>query len=209
MVDLHSSGASDADVLQALPATSPKAIPGGAAASYLITGGTGGLGSSIARWLAREGARHIVLASRSGTSQKRVQKPLEELRGKEVNVVLAKCDVADRAQVQKLISECQLTLPPIKGEFHGAMALRDVLFEKMSFTDWNLNIKPRVQGAWNLHHCLADDRLDFCLILGSCAGYAGTASQAAYAASNTFLDAFVSYRRDLGLPACVIDIGHV
>lgn len=66
-----------------------------------------------------------------------------------------------------------------------------------------------MQGAWNLHHCLADDRLDFCLILGSCAGYAGIAGQAAYAASNTFLDAFLSYRRDLGLSACVIDIGHV
>lgn len=130
------------DVLQALPATSPKAILGGAAASYLITGGTGGLGRSIARWLAREGARYIVLASRSGTSQKGVQKLLEELRGKEVKVVVAKCDVADQAQVQKLISECQSILPPIKGEFHGAMALRDVLLEKTSFTDWNLEIKP-------------------------------------------------------------------
>lgn len=209
MIDLHANGASDADVLQALPATSPKAISDGVAASYLITGGTGGLGRSIARWLAREGARHIILASRSGTSQKGVQKLLEELREKEVNVVVAKCDVADRAQVQRLISECQTTLPPIKGVFHGAMALRDVLFEKMSFTDWNLNIKPRVQGAWNLHHCLAAARLDFFLILGSCAGFGGTAGQAAYGASNTFLDAFVSYRRDLGLPACVIDIGLV
>lgn len=142
-------------------------------------------------------------------SQKGVQTLLEELRAKEVNVVVMKCDIADRAQVQKLISECQATLPPIKGVIHGAMALRDALFEKMSFTDWNLNIKPRVQGVWNLHHCLADVKLDFFLMLASSAGFIGTAGQAAYAASNTFLDAFASYRKGLGLPACAIDIGMV
>ena len=100
-------------------------------------------------------------------------------------------------------------MPPIKGVIHGAMALRDALFENMSYADWNLNIKPRVQGAWNLHHCLADVRLDFFIILASCAGFIGTPGQSAYAASNTFLDAFVSYRRDIGLAACVIDIGLV
>ena len=209
MIDHPATGAPNADISQALPPTPPRAITDGAAASYLITGGTGGLGRSITRWLAREGARHIILASRSGKSQERVQELVEELKEKGVNVVVAKCDVADRAQVQKLVLECQATLPPIKGVFHGALALRDVLFEKMSYTDWNSNIKPRVQGAWNLHHCLADIRLDFFVVLGSCAAITGTVGQAAYAASNTFLDAFVSYRKDLGLAACIIDIGLV
>ena len=142
-------------------------------------------------------------------SQKGVQELVEELKQKKVHVVVVKCDIADRSQVQKMISECQATLPPIKGVIHGAMALRDVLFEKMSFSDWNLNIRPRVQGAWNLHHSLADAELDFFVMLASCAGMVGTAGQAAYAASNTFLDAFASYRRNLGLPACAIDIGYV
>ena len=131
------------------------------------------------------------------------------MKQKKINLVVAKCDVADRAEVQRLVLECQGTLPPIKGVIHGAMALRDALFEKMSYTDWNLNIKPRVQGAWNLHHCLANVRLDFFIMLASCAGFTATAGQTAYAASNTFLDAFVSYRRDLGLAACAIDIGLV
>ena len=69
-----------------------------------------------------------------------------------------------------MISECKATLPPIKGVIYGAMALQDVLFEKISLSDWNLNIKPRVQGAWNLHHCLADVKLDFFLMLASIAG---------------------------------------
>lgn len=175
----------------------------------MITGGTGGLGRSITRWLAREGAKNIILISRSGMRQTGVSELVTELHEQEVNVVVAQCDVADRAQVQKVLSECQASMPPIKGVVHGAMALRDSLFEKTSFVDWELNIKPRVQGAWNLHHCLADSELDFFLMLASGSGIAGNRGQAAYAASNTFLDAFASYRKGLGLPACAIDIGIV
>ena len=108
-----------------------------------------------------------------------------------------------------MISECQATLPPIKGVIHGAMALRDVLFEKMSFSDWNLNVRPRVQGAWNLHHGLADAKLDFFVMLASCAGTVGTAGQAAYATSNTFLNTFTSYHKNLSLPACAINISYM
>ena len=203
-------GASLTDLFQTLPSRTPNAIANGAA-SYLITGGTGGIGRSITKWLARQGAKHIVLASRSGMSQMGIPEMVEKLRGQGVNVVVIKCDISDRAQVEKLMSQCQATLPPIKGVIHGAMALRDALFEKITFTDWELNINPRVHGAWNLHHCLsaASTNLDFFLSLASLSGCIGNPGQAAYAASNTFLDAFTSHRRDLGLPASVIDIGIV
>ena len=79
----------------------------------------------------------------------------------------------------------------------------------MSFSDWNLNVRPRVQGAWSLHHGLANAKLDFFVMLASCARTVETAGQAAYAASNIFLDAFASYRKNLGLPACAINIGYV
>ena len=142
-------------------------------------------------------------------SQKGVSELVEELRGQDVDVVVETCDVANGAQVRKVLSDRRQTLPPIKGVIHGAMALRDALFEKMSFTDWQLNIKPRVQGAWNLHDCLSDTDLDFFLMLGSIAGQIGSVGQSAYAATNTFFNAFASYRKGLGLPAGVIDIGRV
>ena len=142
-------------------------------------------------------------------SQKGVKELVQELKEKEVNVVVVKCDIADRSQVLEMVSECQETLPPIKGVIHGAMALRDILFEKMSFSDWNLNIRPRVHGAWNLHHCLAKIKLDFFVMLASSSAFSGNPGQTAYAASNTFLNAFAFYRKNLGLPACAIDIGLV
>ncbi|KAL9595199.1 MAG: hypothetical protein Q9219_006593 [cf. Caloplaca sp. 3 TL-2023] len=195
-------------IVQALPAPSAKAVDG-RDVSYLVTGGTGGLGRSITRWLAREGAKHIVLASRSGMDQKGVPELVDELREMNVNVLVERCDVANHDQVKGLVEKCQATMPPIRGVIHGAMALRDALFEKISYQDWSLNIKPRVDGAWNLHNALMGTDLDFFVMLASGSGLTGQPGQAAYAASNTFLDSFAAYRNHLGLAASVIDIGIV
>ena len=187
---------------------SPKAV-NDPNSSYLITGGTGGIGKSITRWLAREGAKNIILASRSGFDQKGVPELVEELQVVGVKVFVGRCDVADLSQVKSLVSKCQETMPPIRGVIHGAMALRDALFETISYTDWSMNIKPRIQGAWNLHDALQTADLDFFVMLASVAGIVGNPGQAAYAASNTFLDSFAAYRNQLGLPASTIDIGLV
>ncbi|KAL8744188.1 MAG: hypothetical protein Q9190_003535 [Brigantiaea leucoxantha] len=193
---------------QALPAPSPDAIRD-PSASYLITGGTGGLGRAITRWLARQGARHIILASRSGSDQAGVTELVDELDSLDVHVHVRKCDVADSKQVQALIDTCRDIIPPIRGVIHGAMALRDALFETISYEDWCLNIRPRVAGTWNLHNSLLNHDLDFFLCLASGSGLIGRAGQSAYAASNTFLDSFAAYRRHQNLPASVIDIGIV
>ncbi|KAL8631914.1 hypothetical protein Q9189_002390 [Teloschistes chrysophthalmus] len=196
------------DIVQATPKPSPKAVPE-ANGSYLITGGTGGLGRSITRWLAGQGARHIILASRSGIQQKGVSELVTELKAIDVEVVVKQCNIADAAQVQSMIDDVNKTMPPIRGIIHGAMALRDALFDKISFEDWTLNIAPRVNGAWNLHNSLSSAKLDFFVILASACGITGNPGQTAYAASNTFLDSFTAYRQSLGLPASAIDIGIV
>ena len=78
----------------------------------------------------------------------------------------------------------------------------------MCLADYNAAIRPKVQGTWNLHNQLPRD-LDFFLMLSSTSGIIGNASQAAYAASSTFLDAFANYRNGLGLPAVTIDLGVI
>ena len=75
--------------------------------------------------------------------------------------------------------------------------------------DWNAVVRPRVQGAWNLHNALLGTQLDFFVMLASLAGIVGSRGQAAYAASNTFMDAFAEYRSRQGLAAATIDIGIV
>ena len=88
---------------------------------------------------------------------------------------------------------------------------QDVLFEKSSIEDYQQVIMPRVKGAWNIHNALlaGHSDLDFFVVLSSATGILGNPGQSAYAASNSFLDAFARYRHKLNLPASSIDLGLV
>jgi acyl carrier protein len=84
-----------------------------------------------------------------------------------------------------------------------------MLFENMTFDDFGTVSKCKVEGAWNLHHSLAQSPLDFFITLSSVAGVVGNRGQAAYSAANVFLDGFVEYRRSRGLPGTSIDLAAV
>lgn len=79
----------------------------------------------------------------------------------------------------------------------------------MSFDDYHEVIRSKVAGAWNIHNALESTPLDFFIAISSAAGIVGNRGQAAYAAANTFLDAFVQYRLRLKLPATSVDLTAV
>ena len=87
--------------------------------------------------------------------------------------------------------------------------MQDCTFSQMSFEKWVASLSPKVQGAWNLHHSVSTQALDFFVLFSSTAGICGNMGQANYAAANTFLDAFAQYRRQCGLPASVLALGAV
>ena len=83
------------------------------------------------------------------------------------------------------------------------------MIDKLTVDDYMAVVGPKVSGAWNLHHALASNTLDFFVMLGSATGLVGNHGQAAYCATTTFLDSFASYRASLGLAASTIDLGAV
>ena len=93
-------------------------------ATYLITGGTGGIGRSITRWLPSQGAKKIVLASRSGIRQSSTRELIDELKEHGVEVVVYTCDVGEPSQVEEMVHYIQATMPPIRGVIHGAMVIQ-------------------------------------------------------------------------------------
>nr|ADA79525.1 polyketide synthase [Delitschia winteri] len=118
-------------------------------------------------------------------------------------------DITSSAQVSSFVSEVkENNLPPIKGVIQGAMVLRDTMFSNMSLDEYKDVIRPKVQGTWNLHTYLPAD-LDFFIMESSVSGIVGNTAQAAYAAANTFLDAFSTFRRAQGLPATTVDLGAI
>ncbi|KAK3343335.1 hypothetical protein B0H65DRAFT_428251 [Neurospora tetraspora] len=179
--------------------------------THIIIGGTGGLGRSMAKYMAEHGARNIVLLSRSGGGREMVEQLEEEIACPDLNIRVKKCDASDERQVRELVKDCARELPSICGVIHAAMVLRDVLLESMSFPDFSQVIQPKFAGAWNVHNVLSDTgaNLDYFVVLSSAAGILGSRGQGAYAAANTFLDSFVQYRVRNGLPGTSLDLTAV
>jgi myxalamid-type polyketide synthase MxaB len=189
-------------VLSFAPETAPAIRADG---SYLITGGLGGLGLKVAQHLVDQGARHLVLAGRSSPSPA-VQEAVARLRSSGASVDVVQADVANAAEVGRLIQEGQARAP-LRGIVHTAGVLDDGVLEKQTAERFARVLAPKVHGAWHLHTLSRDLPLDFFVCFSSMASVLGSAGQANYAAANAFLDALAHHRRALRLPALAINWG--
>ncbi|MEZ4867748.1 MAG: type I polyketide synthase [Caldilineaceae bacterium] len=174
--------------------------------SYLITGGLGALGIQIAQQLVDQGARHLVLTSRHGVTSDDAACALRALEAAGATILVVKADIAQRADVIRLLQECQ-TLPPLHGVVHAAGVLDDGMALQQSAARFAAVMAPKVQGSWHLHTLTQALPLDFFICFSSVASLLGTQGQSNYAAANAFLDALAHHRRALGLPALSLNWG--
>ncbi|MFB6374497.1 MAG: SDR family NAD(P)-dependent oxidoreductase, partial [Bradymonadaceae bacterium] len=166
-------------------------------ATYLITGGTGGLGLNLAEWLAQEGAGVLVLLSRSGLrSQDEPRVDRIEHRGCVVHVWNA--DVTDHERLVDVITRIRRELPPLRGVFHLAGLYRNAAIEELSRSRLESVLCPKLQGAWSLHQLTRDDELDHFVTYSSIVSLMGIHGVTPYAAANEFLDSLAAYRADDG-----------
>ncbi|KAL4772444.1 hypothetical protein BDW60DRAFT_216463 [Aspergillus nidulans var. acristatus] len=175
-------------------------------ASYLLVGGLGGLGHSVSTWMVEKGARHLVYLSRSAGLSEKDQAFVRELEEQGCQAICVPGDVSAIADVKAAVSKCS---QPLAGVMQMAGFLQDAMFDKMKYSEWESCVASKVHGTWNLHEATSSSALDFFIVVGSVSGICGNPGQANYAAANTFLDSFTQYRRDLGLPAAVIDLGAI
>nr|WRX36515.1 hypothetical protein [Cystobacterineae bacterium] len=195
----------DTDVDIHVPAESRAAIR--ADGSYLVTGGLGGLGLSVAGWLAGQGARHLVLVGRSGVTTPEQQSAITALEAQGARVTVAKADVAERVHMERVLAGITASGMPLRGVIHAAGLLDDGLLVQQTPARLRKVMAPKVQGALHLHELTREMPLDFFVLYSSGAGLLGAPGQGNYAAANTFLDALAHHRRAQGLPALSIDWG--
>ena len=174
--------------------------------AYLVTGGLGGFGLTVASWLAARGAGTLVLAGRSEPGPE-TKEAIEELRSLGAHVEVMQADVSRRDQVAELVDSVRKNVGPLRGIVHAAMVLDDGLLPQLDDSRFERVLAPKVAGAWNLHELTANEPLDFFVSFSSISSLFGNVGQGNYAAANSLLDAFAHYRRSRGLPGLTVNWG--
>ncbi|TVY02837.1 type I polyketide synthase [Mycolicibacterium porcinum] len=174
--------------------------------AYIITGGLGGLGLFMAEKMAANGCGRIVLSSRSQPTDQALE-ILGRIRATGVDVLVECGDIAESGTAERLVAVATADGYPVRGVLHAAGVIEDAaltnITDELIERDW----APKVYGAWNLHTATAGQPLDWFCSFSSAAALVGSPGQGAYAAANSWLDAFSLWRRSQGLPGTAIAWG--
>jgi acyl transferase domain-containing protein/acyl carrier protein len=176
------------------------------ASTWLITGGLGGLGRTIGRWLADRGVGHLVLVGRRPPTVA-AEADLAALRATGADVRVVQADVADADAVAGVLADVRASCPPLCGVVHAAGVLDDGVLTALDRARLRRVMAPKALGAWHLHEATRPLALEHFVLCSSAVSLLGWAGQASHAAANAFLDALAHHRRRMGLPAVSIQWG--
>ncbi len=203
------------------PSTRPSRVRDGGV--YLITGGLGGIGLTVAEYLARAAKARLVLVGRTAFPAReewdswiarrgendRVSRAIAQVRSLEAlgaEVMVARGDVTDRERMAEIVRTAVGRFGTINGVVHGAGTLDDGLIATKDRATAERVLAPKVEGTLSLDAAVAGIELDFFVVFSSRGAIAGPAGQVDYVAANAFLDAFAHRKAALdGTPAIAIN----
>ncbi|WP_296606577.1 type I polyketide synthase [Roseibium sp.] len=178
-------------------------------AVYLIAGGFGGFGAALLHRLADHGARNLAVLSRRGDASEDAQAVIASLKDRDVTVTGYACDITDETAIKNALQDIRSAGLPLKGVFHTAMVLNDVLLANMDHDGLTRVLAPKVRGAELLDELTSDDPLDHFVLYSSATTLVGNPGQANYVAANGYLEGLARKRRAEGKPALAIAWGAI
>ena len=190
----------------------PRAVTFRADASYLITGGLGGIGLFVARWMIARGARHLLIIGRTPLPPRSRWRAvasdaaspagarvaaIRELEALGASVHYVAADVGDADAMSAVLAQWHADArPPIRGCIHTAAVIDDQLLTEIAPHSIDRVFAAKATGAWLLHSVVAE--ADWLVLFSSLASIWPAPGHANYAAANAFLDALAQYRRGNG-----------
>ena len=202
------------------------ALPAGGS-TYLITGGLGRIGLTLAERLARSRGRLVLVdraalpprdewpalladgepgedagASSAAGQRARVRRILA-MEGAGAEVLAIRADVANPSEVADAVAQAEARFGPLRGVIHAAGTVGAAAIKSVAETDVAARAAqyaPKIGGALALAQALEGRDLDFVLLMSSISTALGGLGFAVYAAANSFLDAFALEQSRKGLP---------
>lgn len=171
--------------------------------TYFMVGLAGELGLQTIKWMVLRGAKYIALSSRN---PKVDPEWLELVESQGAVIKLYAMDVTNRSSIQATHKKICAEMPPIAGVMNGAMILIDSLFANKTHAEFDMTLRPKVDGTVYLDEIFNNDTLDFFIVLSSLASVSGNIGQTAYAAANAFMCSLATGRRMRGLAGSAMNM---
>jgi len=216
----HTKGAGLTAAIKPLSTAAPQLCPQFRThGRHIVTGGLGGLGLELAKWLVEHGASHVVLSSRSGELRSDWQRFRFGALQPQVSVTTVACDgsveeckhllsLGNPASNDSILAAPD-TVEPLAGVWHAAGVLHDSLFFNMGAAQWDSVNQVKAEGVRNLDRALRDTNQNKSLFVGfsSVAALFGNAGQTNYAHANSVIDSVMNQRSQDGLPGLSVQWG--
>ncbi|MGX8905091.1 acyltransferase domain-containing protein [Streptomyces netropsis] len=174
--------------------------------AYVISGGLGGLGMVLCRWLAGKSAGTIVLNSRSRPGPQ-ARAAIDAMRQRGTRIEIVSADLAEAGIAEHLLRTAEHHGHALRGVIHAAAVVEDATIDRITPGLLERVWRPKARGAWLLHQASTGYDLDWWVAFSSFVPLLGSPGQTAYAAASAWLDALVAHRAADGLPATGINWG--
>jgi acyl transferase domain-containing protein len=176
-------------------------------ATHLITGGLGGIGLAMARWLVERGAHHLLLVGRTAPKGPK-RAAVTELESMGARVEAAALDIAGEGALEACLEARRARgEPPVCGVIHAAGILQFEALASQELSSLRASLAAKVLGAQRLHTLFCDQALDYFAMCSSSSALLPSPLLGGYAAGNAFLDALAHHRRALGLAGLSVNWG--
>jgi NAD(P)-dependent dehydrogenase (short-subunit alcohol dehydrogenase family) len=165
---------------------------------YLITGGAGGIGMAVAKYLAETCRARLILTKKTAVQSERITRDILEVErlGGTAEIVVA--DVTDREEMRKVIDETLRKFNSIDGVIHAAGTVNAGLIQTKTKDNVQSIMAPKVDGTIILHELVKNLPLDFFVLFSSMTSVTTPHAEIDYAGANAFLDAFAHYSNAQG-----------